>query len=254
MRRDELFSGEMVEYPAVSKHLPDSFRNFTLARLPRPILDELAPHLFRVELPQSTSLLKPLQPITWIYFLERGMASVTGTTEEGEAVEVGVIGREGLVGVSALLGQPQGQNTVIMQGAGSGFRIRASILRELFVKNAPLQQLVHDFLYVQMVQATQLIVCNRVHEVEARLARWLLMAAGLMETTSINLTQEFLSQMLGTRRSTVTVAAGALQRSGMIGYSRGRLEIANRDLLEGASCECFSIIRDMYLRIYPSLY
>ena len=141
-----------------------------------------------------------------------------------------------------------------MQGAGSGYRIRASILRELFTRNAPLQQLVHDFLYVQMTQATQLIVCNRVHEVEARLARWLLMAAGLMETSNINLTQEFLSQMLGTRRSTVTVAAGALQRSGMIGYSRGRVEIADRSLLEGASCECFSIIRDMYLRIYPSLY
>ena len=244
----------MVDYPGVSRQQVGSYRNFTLARLPRPLLDELAPHLFRVELPQSLPLLKPLQPITWIYFLEQGMASVTGATEDGEAVEVGVIGREGLIGVSALLGQPQGQNTVIMQGAGSGHRIRASILHESFLKNAALQQVIHDFLYVQIAQATQLIVCNRVHEVEARLARWLLMAAGLMETSNINLTQEFLSQMLGTRRSTVTVAAGALQRGGMIGYSRGRVEIANRELLEGASCECFSMIRDIYLRIYPSLY
>ncbi len=243
-----------MDYATGVKQLPDTFRNFTLARLPKSLVDELAPHLLRVELPQSTSLIKPLQPITWIYFLERGMASITGATEQGEAVEVGVIGREGLVGVSALLGQPQAQNTVLMQGAGSGFRIRASVLREYFIKSPELRQLVHDFLYVQMTQATQLIVCNRVHEVEARLARWLLMAAGLMETSNINLTQEFLSQMLGTRRSTVTVAAGALQRSGMIGYSRGRVEISNRDLLESASCECYSIIRDMYLRIYPSLY
>jgi CRP-like cAMP-binding protein len=250
----KILAGDMVEYPTPTKQLSDTFRNFTLARLPKPLIDELAPNLLRVDLPQGTPLLKPLQPITWIYFLEKGMASITGATEEGEAVEVGVIGREGLVGVSALLGQPQAQNTVIMQGAGSGYRIRASLLREHFVKDPPLQQLVHDFLYVQMTQATQLIVCNRVHEVEARLARWLLMAAGLMETVNINLTQEFLSQMLGTRRSTVTVAAGALQRSGMIGYSRGRVEIANRDLLEGAACECYSIIRDMYLRIYPSLY
>jgi CRP-like cAMP-binding protein len=222
--------------------------------MPKALIDELSPHLFRIDLPQSTSLLKPLQPITWIYFIERGMASITGATEEGEAVEVGVIGREGLVGVSALLGQPQGQNAILMQGSGTGYRIRASILREHFMRSTHLQQLVHDFLYVQMTQATQLIVCNRVHEVEARLARWLLLAAGLMETTNIHLTQEFLSQMLGTRRSTVTVAAGALQRSGMIGYSRGRVEILNRDLLEGSSCECYSIIRDMYLRIYPSLY
>lgn len=225
----------MVDHPTDSNQAPAAFRNFTLARAPKSLIDELAPHLFRVELPQSTPLIKPLQPITWIYFLERGMASITGTTGDGEAVEVGVIGREGLVGVSALLGQPQAHNTVLMQGAGNGYRIRASILREHFTKNAPLQQLVHDFLYVQINQATQLIVCNRVHEVEARLARWLLMAGGLMETSNINLTQEFLSQMLGTRRSTVTVAAGALQRSGMIGYSRGRVEIADRELLESAS-------------------
>jgi CRP-like cAMP-binding protein len=244
----------MVDHLTVSKQAPATSRNFTLDRLPKSLMDELAPHLFRVELPQSTYLLKPLQPITWIYFLEQGMASITGATEQGEAVEVGVIGREGLIGVSALLGQPQGQNTMIMQGSGHGYKIRASVLREYFLKSAPLQQLVHDFLYVQMTQATQLIVCNRVHEVESRLARWLLMAAGLMETTNINLTQEFLSQMLGTRRSTVTVAAGALQRSGMIGYSRGRVEILNRELLESASCECYSIIRDIYLRIYPTLY
>ena len=244
----------MVDNRAIVNHTSIAFRNFTLARAPKSLLDELAPHLFGVELPQGTLLVKPLQSITWVYFLEQGMASITGATEEGEAVEVGVIGREGLVGVSALLGQPQAQNTILMQGSGSGHRIRASILREHFLRSTPLQQLVHDFLYVQLTQATQLIVCNRVHEVEARLARWLLMAAGLMETTNIHLTQEFLSQMLGTRRSTVTVAAGALQRSGMIGYSRGRVEIVNRDMLEGASCECYSIIRDMYLRIYPSLY
>jgi CRP-like cAMP-binding protein len=254
LRRDEFLPGDMVDQPVSSNHFSTAFRNFTLARAPKSLIDELSPHLLRVDLPQSTSLVKPLQPITWIYFLEHGMASITGATEEGEAVEVGVIGREGLVGVSALLGQPQAQNTILMQGAGSGYRIRASTLREHFLRSTPLQQLVHDFLYLQLTQATQLIVCNRVHEVEARLARWLLMAAALMETSNIHLTQEFLSQMLGTRRSTVTVAAGALQRSGMIGYSRGRVQIVNRDLLEGSSCECYSIIRDMYLRIYPSLY
>ncbi len=243
-----------LDSPTSNKPTPDTFRNYTLARLPNATLDEMLPHLVTMDLPQGTPLLRPLQPITWIYFLEHGMASITGTTEEGEAVEVGVVGREGLVGVNALLGQPQSQNTVMMQGTGSGLRIRASFLRELFLRSAPLQQLVHDFLYVQMAQATQLIVCNRVHEVEARLSRWLLMTATLMESPNINLTQEFLSQMLGTRRSTVTVAAGTLQRSGMIGYSRGRVQITNRELLEGASCECYSMIRETYRRIYPGLY
>ncbi len=253
VHRSEPFAGETV-FPYSGNRLPESLHNFALSRLPQSVLDQLAPHFFRADLPQGTSLVKPLQPITWIYFLERGMASITSATEEGEAVEVGVIGREGLIGVSALLGQPQGQNHILMQGAGNGFRVRASILREAFLKSAPLQQVIHDFLYAQMAQATQLIVCNRVHEVEARLARWLLMAGGLMESSSVYLTQELLSQMLGTRRSTVTVAAGALQRSGMIAYSRGRVEIINRDLLEGASCECYAIIREIYNRLYPALY
>lgn len=230
------------------------FHNYTLARMPKGGSDKLFSNLSRVDLPQSTLLLNPMQPINWVYFLEKGMASITNVTREGEAVETGVIGREGLIGVAALLGQPQSQSTVMMQGAGYGYRIRASVLREIFVENSSFQQLVHDFLYVHMSQATQLIVCNRVHEVEARLARWLLMAAGLMETSHILLTQEFLAQMLGTRRSTVTVAAGALQRSGMISYSRGKVEIVDRELLEGTACECYTILRDLAVRIYPELY
>lgn len=250
-----MFAAEDTLGPAsMTRHDPQTFRNYTLSRLPQPVLEELGPHLLKVDLPQGTTLLKPTQPVTWIHFLEQGMASVTGATEEGEAVEVGVIGREGLVGMNALLGQPQSHNMVLMQGAGAGHRIRASILREHFLKQPSMQQVVYDFIYAQMTQSAQLIVCNRVHEVEARLARWLLMTAGLMQSDNINLTQEFLSQMLGTRRSTVTVAAGVLQRSGMIAYTRGRVEILNREMLEGVACECYFVIRDMYLRVYPELY
>jgi CRP-like cAMP-binding protein len=117
------------------------------------------------------------------------------------------------------------------------------------------QQMVHTFIYLQMVQVTQSVLCNRMHEVDARLARWLLTSADRMESESLHLTQEFLAQMLGVQRSTVTVAAGELQRAGMIGYSRGKINIVDRAALTKVACECYDIVTASYQRILKaSLY
>jgi CRP-like cAMP-binding protein len=128
-----------------------------------------------------------------------------------------------------------------------------SILREEFLKGGVLAGLVHDFVYLQMVQMTQSVLCNRLHPVEARLARWLLTSADRSESEQLMLTQEFLAQMLGARRSTVTVAAGALQRQGMIDYKRGKIRIVNRPALECVTCECYQIVRTAYDRVLPRL-
>src|SRR5260370_23321474 len=122
-------------------------------------------------------------------------------------------------------------HSVLMQGVGEGLRIRSSILSDQFVKGGVLQRLVHTFAYLQLVQTAQSVLCNRMHEVDARLARWLLTSADRMESESLNLTQEFLAQMLGVQRSTVTVAAGELQRAGLIGYSHGTINIMDRSTL-----------------------
>ena len=177
------------------------------------------------------------------------MISTDALTEKGESVEVGVIGREGFAGLPALLDQPQMSHSVMMQGIGEGLRIRSSILRDQFVKGGMLQRLVHTFAYLQLVQMTQSVLCNRMHEVDARLARWLLTSADRMESESLNLTQEFLAQMLGVQRSTVTVAAGDLQRAGMIGYSRGKIHILDRAKLFKSACECYRIVSSSYQRV-----
>jgi CRP-like cAMP-binding protein len=194
-------------------------------------------------------LSEPNEPIEYVYFLNTGLISTDALTEKGESVEVGVIGREGFAGLPALLDQPQMSHSVLMQGSGEGFRIRSTILREQFVKGGMLQRMVHTFAYLQLVQVTQSVLCNRMHEVDARLARWLLTSADRMESESLNLTQEFLAQMLGVQRSTVTVAAGDLQRAGLIGYSRGKIHILDRPRLAATACDCYRIVSASYRRV-----
>jgi CRP-like cAMP-binding protein len=220
-----------------------------LSQLPNEEYAALARHLVPVELPLEMHLSEPNQPIAFVYFLNTGLISTDAITANGEQVEVGLIGSEGFSGLPALLGQPQMSHTVVMQGTGEGLRIRASVVRAEFLKGGMLRNLVHAFSYLQLVQVTQSVLCNRIHEVEARLARWLLASADRMDSETLNLTQEFLSQMLGVQRSTVTVAAGTLQRLGMIGYTRGRIQILDRPKLIATACECYGTVESAYRRL-----
>jgi CRP-like cAMP-binding protein len=224
-------------------------RNCILAHLPPEEYAALAKHLVPVSLPIGMSVSEPNQPIDFLYFLESGLISTDAMTSKGEQVEIGVIGREGFAGLAALLEQPQMAHSVHVQGRGEGYRIRASIVRSEFLKGGTLQRLVLTFAYLQLVQITQSVLCNRMHEVEQRLARWLLTSADRSETDQLQLTQEFLSQMLGVQRSTVTVAAGDLQRRGLIAYSRGKIQIMDRPALASIACECYGIVNASYDRI-----
>jgi CRP-like cAMP-binding protein len=189
--------------------------------------------LVPVDLPLGMQLATPAAPIEYVYFPVSGLISVDALTASGESVEVSVIGREGMSGVYGMLGHTQGAHSVVMQGPGSGFRIRMPLVRDEFLKGGPFAQLIYSFLYMQMVQMSQSVLCNRLHPVESRMARWLL-------------TQEFLAQMLGSRRSTVTVSAGNLQREGLIDYTRGRVRVVDRPRLEAKACECYHIVRSTY--------
>ena len=221
-------------------------RNLILTRMPEEQFRTLSRFLVPVDMPVGMQLLVPSAPVEYIYFPVSGLVSVDALTERGESVEVGVIGREGFSGVYGLLGHDQGAHSVIMQGPGSGLRIRMGIVREEFLKGGPFAQLVYSFLYMQTVQMAQSVLCNRLHPVESRMARWMLTACDRMQTDSLQLTQEFLAQMLGSRRSTVTVSAGQLQRDGLIDYTRGRVRVVDRPGLEAKSCECYHIVRSTY--------
>lgn len=224
-------------------------RNAILAQLPEAEYAVLSRHMVPVDLPLEKSLSHPNQVIEHIYFPNSGLISTDALSTSGDSVEVGVIGREGFAGLPALLDQPQMSHTVIMQGAGEGLRIRSQIVRDEFKKGGMLQRLVHTFAYLQLAQVTQSVLCNRMHPVDSRLARWLLTSADRTERDTLYLTQEFLSQMLGVQRSTVTVAAGELQREGFIEYSRGRIQILNRPGLAGVACECYGVVRAAYDRL-----
>lgn len=218
-------------------------RNLILQRL----LDEqyrgILRHLVPVDMPSGMRLAEPNRLLEYVYFPVAGLISVHSLTERGESVEVGSIGREGLSGVSGLLGHVQMTHSVVVQGAGTGLRIHSGIFREEFVKGGIFAPAVNSFIYLQMVQMAQSVLCGRLHSVDMRMARWMLTASDLTESDVIFVTQELLSQMLGSRRSTVTVAAGELQRKGLIDYSRGKVRITDRSRLESMSCECYHVVR-----------
>lgn len=226
-------------------------RNHFLASLPQEEFQRIASKLVPVDLPQGMQLSEPDEPISYLYFPEFGLISTNATTPAGESIEVGMIGREGFSGVAGLMGQPEMQHTVVMQTAGNGYRLRASVMMEGLQQSPKLRAMVDNFLYVQMVTATQSVLCARLHGLQQRLARWLLTAADRVESEQLHLTQEYMARMLGSRRSTVTVTAQALQEAGMIEYRRGRVNIVNRPKFEATACECYRIVRASYDRLIP---
>ncbi len=221
-------------------------RNLILTRMPEEQFRAISRFLVPVDLPLGMQLATPAAPIEYVYFPVSGLISVDALTASGESVEVGVIGREGMSGVYGMLGHTQGSHSVVMQGPGTGLRIRMNLVRDEFLKGGPFAQLIYSFLYMQIVQMSQSVLCNRLHPVEARMARWLLSAGDRTQSDSLHLTQEFLAQMLGSRRSTVTVSAGNLQRERLIDYTRGRVRIVDRPGLEVKACECYHIVRATY--------
>jgi CRP-like cAMP-binding protein len=227
-----------------------SYRNRILNRLSPSERDALIPHLRPVDLPQGKVLTEPGSPARHIYFIEAGMSSATALSSEGDSIEVGVAGREGLVGIGSLLGHEGMPHRSMMQGGGNGYSIPVEIVRPEFLKGGPFALAVHDFVYAQLTQASQCALCNRIHAIEPRLARWLLTASDVMETPVLHLTQEFVAEMIGAERSSATIAAGSLKRAGLIEYRRGLVEILDRPMLEDAACECYRLLRGEYDKIY----
>ncbi len=222
------------------------FKNRVLAALPK-ARSLMARHLSPLNLSQHQTLLDG--KAQYAYFLEDGIASVVVAVENGNTVEVGIIGIDGVVGLPILLGGHSAPGRTFVQIAGSGFRIDANILKEQFERPGELRRHLHRYLQGFLVQTAQTAACNRMHNIEERLARWLLACRDRMESDRLQLTHEFLGQMLGAPRTTVTLAAGLLHKAGMINYSRGLVTIKNRAELEDTAYECYRIVRDEFHRL-----
>jgi CRP-like cAMP-binding protein len=177
------------------------------------------------------------------------MVSLISTLEEGSMVEVGLVGNEGVVGIPAALGDNIATTTAMVQLAGSSLRMEASLLKTEFQRGGSLQSLLLRYTQALYALASQNAACNRLHQLEERLARWLLLVCDRVESNELPLTHEFISKMLGVRRAGVTEAANSLQQAGVIRYTRGRITILNREELEAASCSCYGIIKGEFARL-----
>jgi CRP-like cAMP-binding protein len=223
------------------------YKNLVLASLPKAEINRLVPYLSPVTLKVRDELLDGKSK--YAYFLEDGLASVVLPMENGSTVEVGVIGREGVVGLPVLLGAKSMPGETYIQIAGSGFRIEAQRLKDEFERPGELRRYLQKYLLANLVQSAQNAACNRIHPIAGRLARWLLTCHDRVQTDRMPLTHEFLAAMLGTPRTTVTLAAGTLHKAGLIDYSRGHVTIKNRQKLEASCCECYRIVRDEFDRL-----
>jgi CRP-like cAMP-binding protein len=172
------------------------------------------------------------------------MLSLLSITEEGRTIEVGMIGNEGMTGVPVILRSGKAPYEVMVQLAGNALRIRGDALREAFNRGGTLQDLLLRYTHSLLIQVAQSAACNRFHTVEERLCRWLLVSRDRVQTDTIQLTQEFISHMLGVPRTSVTMIAGALQKEGLIKYSRGKITLLDRRGLEAASCECYRRVQE----------
>lgn len=218
-------------------------KNMILAALPRREYQRLLPNLELISLPLDVILYKSGDSIDYVYFPEDGIVSLVTNMTDGATIEVGLIGKEGMVGIPVLLGDDIASEESIVQIAGSALRMRSDVLKEgLKTNHSPLLTELLLYTRILMKQVAQTAACNSLHSVEERLARWLLMCHDRMESDELPLKQEFISSMLGTRRASVGDAASGLQAEGIIRYSRGNISILKRKRLEESACECYRAV------------
>jgi CRP-like cAMP-binding protein len=227
--------------------------NMLLASLPARERKRLEPYLERVELKETQVLIEPDQPIQYVWFPYDAVTSTLQILKNGDAVEAGLMGLEGMVGIQLWLRVPSTPSQTLVQVPGYGLRMQAKhfIRQVMNVPESPLNPLIARYVHGFLMLTSQGAACNRMHEVDQRLCRWLRMVYNRVpERKEMPLRQEFLAEMLGVRRATVSTAASILQKAGYIEYSRGRLTILNPDGLAKGACECYELMEKQYDRIF----
>jgi CRP-like cAMP-binding protein len=218
-------------------------QNKVLLAMPDDEYKLMRPDLMYVDLPHHLSLHEPTQNIEFVYFPNRGMVSQVVVTKDGRTVEVGVVGKEGYVGAGLAAGLSRSSVREIIQVAGDGFRVMGNALGRILRSAPQLQVMLNRHTGIQGMQVAQTAACNRLHDIEQRLSRWLLMTQDRVDSGTLPITHDFIATMMGTDRSTVSLAAAFLQKKGIIEYVRGAVKIVNRRKLEKSACECYGVIQ-----------
>jgi CRP-like cAMP-binding protein len=228
---------------------PFSSVNCLLETLPTEIHKRLCPALVYLPLALDDVIYEPGECLGYVYFPTTAVVSLVYTMADGATAEMGLVGNEGVVGVALFLGGGTMPNQAVVQVAGGTLRMKAQALLEQFQRGGPFQAALLSYTQALLTQISQTAVCNRLHPIEQRLARWFLMIHDRMPSGEIRMTHETLAHVLGVRREGVTLAAHRLQRTGLIHYHHGHITILDRKGLEAAACECYRVVKDEFDRL-----
>jgi len=240
----------MPNRPAVpGRHSPR--QNHLLAALPAADYERLLPNLELVQLPLAWAVYEAGGKLGYVYFPTSSIVSLLYVMEDGASAEIAVTGRDGLVGIALFMGGETTPSRAVVQSAGYGYRLKASLLKREFEQGGALQHLALRYTQALITQMAQTAVCNRHHSVEKQLCRWLLLSLDRLPSNELSMTQELIANMLGVRREGVTEAAGKLQADGLIHYSRGHITVLDRPQLEQRVCECYAVVKKEYDRLLP---
>ena len=234
----------------LAPHTPK--QNSLLAALPGAEYERLLPYLELVPLPLGWAVYEAGGAQGYVYFPTTSIVSLLYVMEDGSSAEIAVVGNEGLVGITLFMDGESTSSRAVVQSAGFGYRLKASVLRTEFDQRGDLQQLLLRYAQTLITQMAQTAVCNRHHAVEQQLCRWLLLSLDRLPANVLTMTQELIANMLGVRREGVTEAAGKLQAAGLIHYSRGKITVLDRPRLEERVCECYAVVKRESSRLLPS--
>lgn len=224
--------------------------NRLLATLPGAEYERLLPHLEQISVPLSEILFRPDEVLRYVYFPETCIISLLTDLSDGYGIEVGLVGNEGMAGVSVALGMDKDQKVATVQGAGTVLRLKAGVLREEMMRGGMLQAYLLRYTHALMAQISQSVVCNIRHPIEGRLARWMLMYHDRAGRDEFRLTHEFVANMLGIRRAGVSMVANKLKQAGLITYYRGAFKILDRQGLVDMTCECYPVVKAEFDNLY----
>jgi CRP-like cAMP-binding protein len=231
--------------------LTDPHQNQLLAALPDAEWARWAPQIEPVELPLGQVLYESGMKLNYVYFPTTAIVSLLYVLEDGASAEIAVVGFEGLVGISLFMGGETTTSRAVVQSAGHGYRLKASLMMQEFNRAGPVLHLLLRYTQALISQMTQTAVCNRHHALSQQLCRWLLLSLDRLRGNELVMTQELIANMLGVRREGVTEAAGELQAAGLIEYKRGHIKVLDRAGLELRSCECYAVVKREYDRLLP---
>jgi CRP-like cAMP-binding protein len=235
-----------------SSAAPSPRDNHLLAALPRDNYDALLPFLEPVLLPLGMAVYESGAAQGYVYFPTTAIVSLLYVLESGASAEIAITGNEGLVGIALFMGGETTPSRAVVQSAGGGFRLRASVLKKQFEAAGALQHLLLRYTQALITQMAQTAVCNRHHTLDQQLCRWLLLSLDRLPANELEMTQELIANMLGVRREGVTEAAGHLQAARLIEYRRGHIKVLDRAGLEARVCECYAVVKKEYDRLLPA--